>query len=183
MASSTQERFRRETLPLSPPARTESGSPLVVYVPPPAPVALTDLLESFRSALQVADKLPPVLTVRAGDGRLTRHIQVPRLRLFLRYFLNQHICRRLAHLKRAFHADAALGIDRTGELAAIDHFEQAVPAVPGPPHLRLVRGLGGVQRDRDLEHRHGARAGAADARPPTRCAARSRASSRSTPTG
>ena len=129
MASSTQERFRRDTLPLSPPARSESGS-LMVYVPPPAPVALTDLLESFRSALQVADKLPPVLTVRAGDGKLTRRIQVPRLRMFLRYYLNQHICRRLAHLKRAFHADAALGIDRMGELAAIDHFEQAVPVVP-----------------------------------------------------
>jgi uncharacterized RDD family membrane protein YckC len=130
MASSTQERFRRETLPLSPPARSESGSPLMVFIPPPAPVALTDLLESFRSALQVADTLPPVLTVRAGDGKLTRHIQVPRLRLFLRYYLNQHISRRLAHLKRAFHADAALGIDRLGELAAIDHFEQAVPTVP-----------------------------------------------------
>ena len=50
--------------------------------------------------------------------------------MFLRYYLNQHICRRLAHLKRAFHADAALGIDRMGELAAIEHFEQAVPAVP-----------------------------------------------------
>jgi uncharacterized RDD family membrane protein YckC len=130
MASSTQERFRRETLPLSPPARSESGSPLMVYIPPPAPVALTELLESFRSALQVADKLPPVLTVRAGDGRLTRHIQVPRLRLFLRYFLNGHISRRLAHLERAFHADAALGIDRAGELNAIGHFEQAVPSVP-----------------------------------------------------
>jgi uncharacterized RDD family membrane protein YckC len=130
MASSTQERFRRETLPLSPPARSDSGSPLVVYVPPPAPVALTDLLESFRSALQVADKLSAVLTVRAGDGRLTRHLQVPRLRLFLRYYLNQHISRRLAHLKRAFHADAALGIDRAGELNAIEHFEQAVASVP-----------------------------------------------------
>jgi uncharacterized RDD family membrane protein YckC len=129
MASSTQERFRRETLPLSPPARSDSGS-LMVFIPPPAPVALTDLLESFRSALQVAARLPPVLTVKAGEGMLTRHIQVPRLRLFLRYYLNQHICRRLAHLERAFHADAALGIDRMGELAAIDHFEQAVPAVP-----------------------------------------------------
>ena len=129
MDSTTQERFRRETLPLTPPARTESGTP-VVFVPPPAPLALTGLLNSFREALQVADKLPPELTIRAGDGRLTKHIQVPRLRMFLRYYLNQHICRRLAHLKRAFHADAALGIDRTGELAAIEHFEQAVPAVP-----------------------------------------------------
>jgi uncharacterized RDD family membrane protein YckC len=130
MASSAQERFRRETLPLSPPARSDSGSNLMVYIPPPAPVALTELLESFRSALQVADKLSAVLTVRAGDGRLTKHIQVPRLRLFLRYYLNQHICRRLAHLKRAFHADAALGVDRAGELNAIEHFEQAVPSVP-----------------------------------------------------
>jgi len=129
MASSTQQRFRKDSLPGGPPARTESGS-LLVYVPPPAPVALTDLLQGFRSALQVADKLPAVLTVRAGDGRFTRQIKVPRLRLFLRYFLNQHICRRLAHLKRAFHADAAVGIDRMGELSAIDHFEQAVPAVP-----------------------------------------------------
>ncbi len=129
MASSTQERFRRETLPLAPPERTDSGS-LMVFIPPPAPVALTDLLESFRSALQVADKLPPVLTVRAGDGQLTRRIEVPRLRLFLRYYLNQHISRRLAHLERAFHADAALGVDRMGELAAIEHFEQAVPVVP-----------------------------------------------------
>ena len=129
VASSTQERFRRDSLPGGPPARTESGS-LLVYVPPPAPIALTDLLQSFRAALQVADKLPPVLTVRAGDGTFTRRIKVPRLRMFLRYFLNQHICRRLAHLKRAFHADAAVGIDRMGELSAIDHFEQALPAVP-----------------------------------------------------
>ena len=130
MASSTEERFRRESLPVAPPpSRTESGS-LMVYIPPPAPVALTDLLQGYRSALQVADKLPPVLTVRAGDGTFTRRVQVPRLRMFLRFFLNQHVCRRLAHLKRAFHADAAVGIDRMGELAAIDHFEQAVPAVP-----------------------------------------------------
>jgi uncharacterized RDD family membrane protein YckC len=129
MASSTQERFRRESLPHGPPSRTESGS-LMVYIPPPAPVALTDLLTNFRSALLVADKLPAVLTVRAGDGKFTKRIQVPRLRMFLRYYLNQHICRRLAHLKRAFHADAAVGIDRMGELGAIEHFEQAVPAVP-----------------------------------------------------
>lgn len=130
MASSTQERFRRESLPTTgTPSRTESGS-LMVYVPPPAPVALTDLLQGFRSALQVADKLPPLLTVRAGDGPITKRIRVPRLRMFLRYYLNQHVCRRLAHLKRAFHADAALGIDRMGELGAIEHFEQAVPAVP-----------------------------------------------------
>jgi uncharacterized RDD family membrane protein YckC len=129
MASSTQERFRRESLPAGPASRTESGS-LMVYIPPPAPVALTDLLQGFRSALQVADKLPPLLTVRAGDGRITKRIRVPRLRMFLRYYLNQHVCRRLAHLKRAFHADAALGIDRMGELGAIEHFEQAVPTVP-----------------------------------------------------
>jgi uncharacterized RDD family membrane protein YckC len=131
MASSAQERFRRDTLvpEPGPKSRTESGS-LMVYIPPPAPVALTDLLTNFRSALQVADKLPAVLTVRAGDGRFTKRVQVPRLRMFLRYYLNQHICRRLAHLKRAFHADAAVGIDRMGELAAIEHFEQAVPAVP-----------------------------------------------------
>ena len=129
MASSTQERFRRDSLPGGPPARTESGS-LLVYVPPPAPVALTELIQSYRAALQVADKLPPVLTVRAGAGRFTKRIKVPRLRLFLRYFLDQHVRRRLAHLKRAFHADAAVGIDRMGELSAIDHFEQAVPTVP-----------------------------------------------------
>jgi uncharacterized RDD family membrane protein YckC len=129
MASGTQERFRRESLPTGTPSRTESGS-LMVYIPPPAPVALTDLLEGFRSALQVADKLPPLLTVRAGEGLITKRIKVPRLRMFLRYYLNQHVSRRLAHLKRAFHADAALGIDRMGELGAIEHFEQAIPAVP-----------------------------------------------------
>jgi uncharacterized RDD family membrane protein YckC len=135
MASGTQGRFSTGALPGAavPPAaptRTESGS-FIVLVPPPAPVALTELLEGFRSALQVADKLPAVLTIRAGDGFFTRHIRVPRLRMFLRYYLNQHVCRRLAHLKRAFHADAAVGtVDRTGELAAIEHFEQAVPAVP-----------------------------------------------------
>lgn len=131
MASSTEERFRRDALP-APPARTESGSvPTgLVVVAPPAPVALTDLLAGYRAALQVADQLPAMLTVRAGDGRFTRRVRVPRLRMFLRYFLNQHVCRRLAHLKRAFHADAALGLDRMGELAAIGHFEQAVAAVP-----------------------------------------------------
>jgi uncharacterized RDD family membrane protein YckC len=102
----------------------------MVVVTPPAPDALTDLLAGYRATLQVADDLPPLLTVRAGNGKITRRVRVPRLRMFLRYFLNQHICRRLAHLKRAFHADAALGRDRSGELAAIDHFEQAVVPVP-----------------------------------------------------
>jgi uncharacterized RDD family membrane protein YckC len=102
----------------------------MVVVAPPAPDALTDLLRGYRATLEVAEDLPPMLTVRAGEGRMTKRIRVPRLRMFLRYFLNQHICRRLAHLKRAFHADAAVGRDRTGELAAIDHFEQAVVPVP-----------------------------------------------------
>src|SRR5215211_1419839 len=129
MASSTEQRFSREALPAPPPQRTDSGS-LLVVVPPPAPVALTDLIAGYRSALQVADQLPALLTVRAGDGAFTRRVRVPRLRMFLRYFLNQHVLRRLAHLKRAFHADAAVGLDRMGELAAIGHFEQAVPPVP-----------------------------------------------------
>ena len=102
----------------------------MAVVVPPAPDALTDLRAGYRATLEVADDLPPVLTVRAGDGRITRRVRVPRLRMFLRYFLNQHICRRLAHLKRAFHADAAVGRDRTAELTAIDHFEQAVVPVP-----------------------------------------------------
>jgi uncharacterized RDD family membrane protein YckC len=102
----------------------------MVVVTPPPPDALKDLLLNYRATLEVAEDLPPVLTVRAGDGRLTRRVRVPRLRMFLRYFLNQHICRRLAHLKRAFHADAALGRDRAGELAAIEHFEQAIVPVP-----------------------------------------------------
>ena len=109
------------------PATVPAG---MVVVAPPAPDALKDLLAGYRATLDVADDLPPMLTVRAGDGRVTRRVRVPRMRMFLRYFLNQHICRRLAHLKRAFHADAAIGRDRAGELAAIDHFEQAVVPVP-----------------------------------------------------
>ena len=116
--STVEGRFRRDVL-----------APVVV-APPPAPDALTDLLAGYRAALQVADQLPPLLTVRAGDGRITRRVRVPRLRMFLRYFLNHHVCRRLAHLKRAFHADAAVGRERMGELAAIEHFEQAIAPVP-----------------------------------------------------
>jgi uncharacterized RDD family membrane protein YckC len=129
--SSTQERFRRDVL--GEPPGPEAGalpSSVVVVAPPPAPDALTDLLAGYRAALQVADELPPMLTVRAGGGRFTRKVRVPRLRMFLRYFLNQHVCRRIAHLKRAFHADAAVGRDRMGELAALEHFEQAVVPVP-----------------------------------------------------
>jgi uncharacterized RDD family membrane protein YckC len=130
--SSTTQRFRRDDVIAVPPG--PEGLPVapagMVVVAPAPPDALTDLLTGYRSALQVADQLPPLLTVRAGDGKLTRRVRVPRLRLFLRYFLNQHVCRRLAHLKRAFHADAAVGHDRSGELAAIDHFEQAIVPVP-----------------------------------------------------
>jgi hypothetical protein len=129
--SSTQERFRRDVLGVQPgPDALPAVPPGMVVVTPPAPDELTDLLAGYRATLQVADDLPPMLTVRAGNGRMTRRVRVPRLRMFLRYFLNQHICRRLAHLKRAFHADAALGRDRSGELAAIDHFEQAIVPVP-----------------------------------------------------
>jgi uncharacterized RDD family membrane protein YckC len=126
--SSTQERFRRDVLGVQPgPGPVPTG---MVVVAPPAPDALTDLLAGYRATLQVADQLPPMLTVRVGDGTFTRRVRVPRVRMFLRYFLNQHVCRRLAHLKRAFHADAAVGRDRMGELAAIEHFEQAVAPVP-----------------------------------------------------
>src|SRR3954464_6933626 len=108
MAAGTQGRFRTGSLPAPPPGpqRTESGS-FVLFTPPPAPVALTDLLKGYRVLMQVADQLPAMLTVRAGDGRVTRHVKVPRSRLFLNWFLNQHIARRAAHLQRAFHADAA----------------------------------------------------------------------------
>jgi uncharacterized RDD family membrane protein YckC len=129
--SSTQERFRRDVLGVQPgPGAPPQLQPGMVVVAPPAPDELTDLLQGYRATLQVADDLPPLLTVRAGEGRMTRRVRVPRLRMFLRYFLNQHISRRLAHLKRAFHADAAVGRDRTGELTAIDHFEQAIVPVP-----------------------------------------------------
>ena len=129
--SSTQERFRRDVLGVPPgPGELPAVAPGMVVVTPPAPDALTDLLRGYRATLQVADDLPPLLTVRAGDGKVTRRVRVPRARMFLRYFLNQHISRRLAHLKRAFHGDAAVGRDRSGELAAIDHFEQALVPVP-----------------------------------------------------
>jgi len=131
MRSSTQERFRRDVLGVPPgPGELPTVPAGMVVVAPPAPDALKDLLAGYRATLDVADDLPPLLTVRAGDGRITRRVRVPRLRMFLRYFLNQHVTRRLAHLKRAFHADAAVGRDRAGELAAIDHFEQAVVPVP-----------------------------------------------------
>jgi uncharacterized RDD family membrane protein YckC len=132
MATSAGGRFRPGSLPAPPPQpqRTDSGS-FVLFVPPPAPVALTDLLKGYRALMQVADQLPSMLTVRAGNGRFTRHVKVPRSRLFLHWFLNQHVSRRAAHLGRAFHADAAVGIDRAGELAALDHFGQAVSPVPG----------------------------------------------------
>ena len=156
---------------------------VMVFVPPPAPVALTDLLESFRSALQVADKLSPVLTVRAGDGRLTRAhpgaapAPVPAL-------LPQP-----AHLPPARAPQARVPRRRRARHRPRGRAQRDRPlragraAGAGPPHLRVVRGLGRVQRDRDLERRHGARAGAADQGLRARCAARSRASSRSTPTG
>jgi uncharacterized RDD family membrane protein YckC len=129
--SSTQERFRRDVLGMpAGPGAPPQLQPGMVVVAPPAPDALTDLLQGYRAVLEVAEDLPPVLTVRAGNGRITRRVRVPRLRMFLRYFLNQHISRRLAYLKRGFHADAAIGRDRTGELNAIDHFEQAVVPVP-----------------------------------------------------
>jgi uncharacterized RDD family membrane protein YckC len=97
---------------------------------PRAPDELTELLAGYRSALQVADDLPPLLTVKAGEGRYTRRILVPRLRMFLRYFLMHHVQRRIALLQRAFHADAALGADRMGELAALDHFDRSLVPVP-----------------------------------------------------
>src|SRR3954447_17908284 len=132
MAAGTQGRFNTGSLPAPPPQpqRTESGS-FVLLTPPPAPVALTDLLAAYRALMQVADDLDAMPKVRAGHGRFTRQVKVPRLRLFLRWFLNAHISRRIAVLQRAFHADAAVGADRTGQLAALDHFEQAVTPVPG----------------------------------------------------
>src|SRR3954451_6332854 len=97
MPAKPQERFRKGSLPAPPPQRrTESGS-FALFVPPPAPVALTDLLAGYRALMQVADQLPAMLTVRAGNGRFTRHVKVPRSRLFLRWFLDQHVCRRAAH--------------------------------------------------------------------------------------
>jgi len=53
----------------------------MVVVAPPAPDALTDLPANYRATLQVADQLPPMLTVRVGGGTYTR--RVPRVRMFL----------------------------------------------------------------------------------------------------
>ena len=130
MRSSTQERFRRDVLGV-PPGPDQLPVPAgMVVVAPPAPDALTDLLAGYRATLQVADQLPPLLTVRAGDGTSR----------------GACACRGCGCSCATSSTSTSAGGSRTssarstptprsaatasGELAAIEHFEQAVAPVP-----------------------------------------------------
>jgi uncharacterized RDD family membrane protein YckC len=100
------------------------------------------LLRAYHDVLSFSAQLPAVTWLpRTSSGRIRRHIRVPRLRLFLRYFLHQHMHRTLGHLQRRYYARAALNenaVSDQAELKALENFQKSLPAVPPYRYLTFL---------------------------------------------
>jgi hypothetical protein len=87
----------------------------------------------------------PVLFPRRSRRRLGRLIRLPRPRWLLRYFVLQHIQRRLAEIERRFSALAAFAADRSvhaRELEMLQDFRRSLPTRTSRKLLILLAVMG-----------------------------------------
>lgn len=101
--------------------------------PDPSP-----LLAAYQAVILEIDKLPRVLWLRRRIGRFGR-VRVPRLRLFVRFFVLHHVNRSIVALRRLYNVGAALKPDEPSFEARarqIEAFERSLP--PHRPRLALV---------------------------------------------
>jgi uncharacterized RDD family membrane protein YckC len=107
--------------------------------------ALTQrLLASYQEALDAARTSPLVRMIPFGSTGLARHLRLPRLRLFLGYFVVFHVRRSVAALKRSMHRSAVAANDTRrfeNEISLLERFEQSLPGIPS---RWLFAGLGAV---------------------------------------
>ena len=108
-------------------------------------VALTRrLLACYQEALDVAPSSPFVRLIPLGSTGVARHLRLPRLRLFLGYFVVLHVRRSVGALKRSMHRAAVRASDTRrfeNEIRLLDRFEQSLPGIPS---RWLVAGLGAL---------------------------------------
>jgi len=91
---------------------------------------LRTLLSAYHEAVWAAVDAPRVVFLRRSDHGIGRFIRLPRPRLLLRYFVVQHVHRRLDELERRFSALAALADDRKASahlLELIADFRRSLP--------------------------------------------------------
>jgi uncharacterized RDD family membrane protein YckC len=94
------------------------------------------LLEAYRSVFRLIDALPLVFWIRRRDNRWSR-IPTLRARPLLRFFAVWHVGVRLAQLRRAYYAEAALHSGEPSyeaEAKRVEAFEKSLP----PARLRRM---------------------------------------------
>jgi uncharacterized RDD family membrane protein YckC len=108
-------------------------------------VALTQrLLASYQEALDAAHRSPLVRLIPFRSTGVGRHVRLPRLRLFLGYFVVLHVGRSVGALKRSMHRSAVLANDTRrfeNEITLLERFEQSLPGIPS---RWLLAGLGAL---------------------------------------
>lgn len=112
-------------------------------------LALTDeLTAAYAEALHVSYRLRPVLVQRYSESGLGRHLRVPRLGLFTRYFVALHVARAVGPLRRALlhqetrAAESAAYVER---LERLDRVERVLPRGPRlAVHVPLVPAVLGL---------------------------------------
>lgn len=117
---------------------TEIADPLAAASrpPPDTPPPLyraTELIAAYQQLLDLVPELKSISFLRLGRRFPARLIRVPRLRLFLRYFLYVHMERTLTCLRRRYSARAALDEaedEDEAQTLAIDRFRDSLPSVP-----------------------------------------------------
>jgi hypothetical protein len=96
------------------------------------------LLKAYQETLETVEDLPVVVWVpwdRKGPGR---YLKVPYLRLFLKYFVEQHIGRSLDSLNRRFLAIAALSGDPDANSSKREAVKLYLQSLPSPPYRILI---------------------------------------------
>jgi hypothetical protein len=98
---------------------------------PPCADAVRDLLAAYEQAGSVLPKLPRVVWLRAGSGRLGRRIRLPLPTLLTGTLLRHHAARSTAALERRYHVVAALAGREAvrSEVEALDDFGRSIAPV------------------------------------------------------
>jgi len=123
----------------------ESESTLRVAAADEEVAVLTQrLLSSYQEALDTAQHSPIVRMIPFTSSGVGRHVRLPRIRLFLGYFVVFHVHRALGVLRRRMHRAAVLANDPRrfeNEIKLLERFEESLPGIPSRSLLVVLAAL------------------------------------------
>jgi hypothetical protein len=99
---------------------------------------LRRLLQAYKDTLGTVEGLPMVVWVPWDRKGLGRHLKVPYLRSFLKYFVVHHIDRSLNSLNRCFLETAALSSDPDANRTSREAVTLYLQSLPRPPYRVLI---------------------------------------------